>query len=405
MWGNTVGKRARLRSALVAAGLTNGPAELLDFLIPLWAGMALGAEPAHIGFLVALELIVSVIVRPIAGRLADSGRREHLAGLGALLYAVSCCGYAFAGSLPLAYLAAAVGGLGGALLWVSLRAMVGEHLAEDSGVFARLMSAQETAVWVAFVGGLLLLGQFESFPVVFLAAAAGCLIGALVLFSSPARVDRTSWVAEDQEYRATVAPRASRALVSSLHPILITAGVTALAETLIGILLLLHLQRGLGLEVIQIAYVYLPGAIIMGVLPPVLHTVVQRIGRRAGIVAGSVLSGAFAISLAYASGPVTIAALWILCGVAWALVMPIEQAVIAEKHPHQLGAAMGIYTAATLIGSALGASLGGIIYAAASWKLTCVLAGAVILSGAWLGPWALRKLEVADKPARQDAVS
>lgn len=110
----------------------------------------------------------------------------------------------------------------------------------------------------------------------------------------------------------------------------------------------------------------------------------------------------FAISLAYASGPLVIAALWILCGVAWALVIPIEQAVITEKHPHQIGAAMGVYTAATLIGAAIGASLAGILYDAASWQLTCFVAGAIILSGAAVGPWAIRKLGAADKPTQQN---
>ncbi|TYC96328.1 MFS transporter [Arthrobacter echini] len=375
----------------------------MDFLIPLWAGIALGADPAQIGYLVALELIVSVIARPIAGRLADSRRRELIAGLGALLYGVSCCGYALAGSMPVAYTAAALGGLGGALLWVSVRAMVGEHLPGEPGVFARLMSVQETGVWVAFVAGLLLLGRFDSFPMVFLAAAATCLVAALILFLSPPRAGTTPGGSSAQERPALFAPQASRILIVSLRPMLAATVVTALAETMIGILLLLHLQRALGLGVIEIAYVFLPGAIALGVLPPILHRVVVRIGRRAGMVAGSVCSGAFALSLAYASGPVVIAALWVLCGVAWAVVIPIEQAVITEKHPHQVGAAMGIYTAATLIGSATGAALAGVLYEAASWQLTCLIAGAIILSGTALGPWAIRRLGVADKPLQQVA--
>ncbi|WP_394253493.1 MFS transporter [Arthrobacter pityocampae] len=399
--GDMIGGRTRRGSALVAAGLTNGPAELLDFLIPLWAGIALGADPAQIGFLVALELIVSVIARPIAGRMADSRRRELIAALGALLYGVSCCGYALAGSLPLAYAAAAVGGLGGALLWVSVRAIIGEHLREEPGVFARLMSVQETGVWVAFVAGLLLLGRSDSFLLVFLVAAAACLIAALVLFLSPPRTRTRPLGSSAEDVPASFVPQASRVLIVSLRPMLVATVVTALAETMIGILLLLHLQRELGLGVIEIAYVFLPGAIALGVLPPLLHRLVLRIGRRAGMVAGSVCSGAFAISLAYASGPVVIAALWILCGVAWAVVIPIEQAVITEKHPNQTGAAMGIYTAATLIGSAIGAALAGLLYDAASWQLTCLIAGAIILSSAALGPWAIRTLGVADKPHQQ----
>ena len=103
----------RERSALLAAGLTYGPAELIDFLIPLWAGIALGASASQVGLLVAAELLVSVLVRPLAGRLADSRERRTLAGVGAVVYGLSCAGYALADSLPLACAAATVGGAGG----------------------------------------------------------------------------------------------------------------------------------------------------------------------------------------------------------------------------------------------------------------------------------------------------
>ncbi len=405
--------RTRLGSAFTAAGLTNGPVELLDFLIPLWAGIALHATPAQVGFLVSVELIVSFFARPVAGYLADTRKREIVAGLGALLYGLSCLGYALAGSLSVAYGAAVVGGLGGALLWVALRAMVGEQLESDSGVFARLMSVQETGAWIAFVAGLLLLGRSDSFPVVFLACAGACLIGALILFLSPRQTSNAHQALQDVQalpaddttgdhrrpqlpsHRAT---RSTRAMVQSLSPMLIATVVTALAEAMIAILLILYLQRELDLGVIEIAYVFLPGAIALGVLPPLMHAVVLRIGRRRAMAGGSVLSGLFAISLAYAAGPVVIAALWILCGVAWAMVIPIEQAVVTEKYLHRLGAAMGIYTASTLIGAAVGAALAGILFDVVSWPITCLIAGVVLLSGAVLGPWAITRLGVADKP-------
>ncbi|WP_168796536.1 MFS transporter [Arthrobacter echini] len=400
-------RRTRLGSALAAAGLTNGPIELLDFLTPLWAGIALHATPANVGFLVSVELIVSFLARPVAGYLADTRKREVVAGLGAVLYGLSCLGYALAGSLALAYAAAILGGIGGALLWVALRAMVGEQLRSDAGVFARLMSVQETGVWIAFVAGLLLLGQFDSFPLVFLACAGACLIGALILFLSPGTpnghpalpVDGTAGDHDGSRIPASPTTRGARAMAKSLRPMLVATVVTSLAESMVGILVLLHLQRELDLGVIGIAYVFLPGAIALGVLPPLMHAVVLRIGRRRAMAAGSALSGLFAISLAYAAGPVVIAALWILCGVAWAMVIPIEQAVVTEKYPHQIGAAMGIYTASTLLGAAIGAAIAGILYDSTPWPVTCLVAGAVIFSGTVLGPWAIIRLGVVDRPA------
>ncbi len=389
----------RERAALLATAFTNGPAELIDFLIPLWAGIALGAEASQVGFLVAAELIVSVLARPIAGWLADIRERRSLAGIGAIIYGLSCFGYAIADSMAIAYAAAALGGVGGALLWVSLRAIISERLHVDSGVFARMMSVQETGAWVAFVVGLLLLAQTDLFATVFLACGVACVIGAIALFSSPSRAVNAGSDPEATE----LSGQRSRAVALRLRPMLITVVITALAESAVAILLLLHLQRGFGLGVIQTAYVFLPGAIAMGVLPPFLHKVVLRIGRRQAMVAASVFSGLFALSLAWAPNPVVIAGLWILCGVAWAVLMPIEQSVITEAAPEQVGRAMGIYTAAGLVGAAIGAFAAGLLYEFSSWQAACLVAGAIILSGAFLGPWAVRRLGVENFPTEHPA--
>ncbi|MSR97728.1 hypothetical protein FYJ28_02690 [Arthrobacter sp. BL-252-APC-1A] len=66
-----------------------------------------------------------------------------------------------------------------------------------------------------------------------------------------------------------------------------------------GLLLLLYLQNTAGLEVYQIALVYLPGGIALTVLPRVLHRYTERRGRRAGYVAASVCSGVAAGCLAF----------------------------------------------------------------------------------------------------------
>lgn len=395
----------RERSALLAAGFTNGPAELVDFLIPLWAGIALGAQAWQVGLLIAAELLVSVVVRPMAGRLADSRERKSLAGIGAVIYGLSCCGYAVADSLPMAFAAAVLGGIGGALLWVCLRAIVSERLAVDSGVFARLMSVQETGSWVAFVGGLVLLSFTDLFAPVLAGCGAACLVGAVVLLASPSRPDTAPAPGGGSAALAPGAPDvSSRRIAARIRPMLITSATTAVAEAAVSILLLLHLQRGFGLGVIETAYVFLPGAIALAVLPPVLHKAVRRIGRRRAMAAASVFSAVFAVSLAWAPNPWAISALWILSGVAFAVLMPIEQSVIAEAEPTRVGAGMGIYTAVGLLSAAAGALAAGLLYEFSSWQAACLISGVLILSGAVLGPWAIRKLGVADVPAEESPV-
>lgn len=394
----------RERCALLAAGFTNGPAELVDFLIPLWAGIALGAQAWQVGLLIAAELLVSVAVRPMAGRLADSRERKSLAGVGAVIYGFSCCAYAVADSLSMAFAAAVLGGIGGALLWVCLRAIVSERLAVDSSVFARLMSVQETGSWVAFVAGLVLLSFTDLFAPVLAGCGAACLAGAVVLLASPARADTTGAPGGGAAGAAGAPDLGSRGIAALVRPMLVTSATTAVAEAAVSILLLLHLQRGFGLDVIETAYVFLPGAIALAVLPPVLHKAVRRIGRRRAMAAASVFSAAFAVSLAWAPNPWVISALWILSGVAFAVLMPIEQSVIAEAAPNNAGTGMGIYTAVGLLSAAAGALAAGMLYEFSSWQAACLISGALILSGAVLGPWALRKLGVADVPVEDPQV-
>ncbi|MEU7528243.1 MFS transporter, partial [Saccharothrix sp. NPDC042600] len=375
----------RERWTLWAATLTNGPTELIDFVLPLWAGAAIGLGPFEVGVLMAVEMALSMVVRPVAGVLADRYERRCVAASGALLYAVSCAGYAVAGSAAVAYAAAAVGGAGGALLWVAVRAIVSERLAADSAVFPRLVTAQETGSWVAFVAGLALLGVI-GFGGLFWLCAAACAVAAGLLAGLP-------------RGRGVVAEAGGLGAVGrKLRPMLFAVVMTMAAESAVGLLLLLHLQRGFGLEVVQVAYVFLPGAIAMSLAAEHLHGYVVRFGRSRVLMTASLASCAFAVGLVWAPNPYVVAGLWVLSGLAWAAVLPVQQAVIAEASGGRVGRGMGVYESACLVGGLIGSLAAGALYDGANWAVACLVAAAMILAGAVVVPRAVRRLGVADIP-------
>ncbi|GIG68068.1 MFS transporter [Phytomonospora endophytica] len=378
----------RERRAMYAASLFNGPAELLDFVLPLWAGLTLNASAAQVGMLMAVEMAASVLMRPLAGVLADRVERRVLAGIGALVYAVSCVGYALAGSVTAAAVAAVLGGLGGAVFWVALRAMVAERLPRDPAVFPKLLSAEETGSWIAFVAAMSTLSMI-GFRSVFLACAVACVAAAVALFSGPSRV----------EPLAPTAPGGIAALSRRLWPMLLAVVTTMIAEAAVALLLLLRLQRDFDLGVQQIALVFLPGAIAISALPQYLHRFTVRFGRRAVLAAASLLSATFAASLAWAPNPWVIGALWILAGAAWAAVIPIQQAVIAEASGGaRVGRGMGLYESACLVGAMLGGLAAGLLFDGPGWIAACLVSAAVIACGAVLMPFAVGRLGVADRP-------
>ena len=95
-WPSMADVGARLGRLRYAAALASGPTDVMDFLLPLWAAADIGATPAAIGLVVAIEAGASLAVRPVAGVLADRADRQLVAAIGAALYAAAFVVYAVA---------------------------------------------------------------------------------------------------------------------------------------------------------------------------------------------------------------------------------------------------------------------------------------------------------------------
>lgn len=387
----------RERQTLNGAILASGVDQAIQFVLPLFAGAVLGLPPWQTGMLVAVNALATFVVRPFAGVVVDRADRGVIAGAGAGVFAVGCGLYALATGLPLALIAAIMTGVAEAFLWVAIRTIIGERLPEDSGVFTKLVAAEETGGWVIMVPAIILLSA-AGYQWMFAGAAACCLAAALELFSLPRRD-----VPDDALAGAELSGMSLRGLGARLRPMLAAVVVTMTAETTISLLLILHLQRGFHLGVVQVAYVFLPGAVAMGLLPPHLHRLVVRFGRRRMLMLGSVASALFAVALVFAPNPPWIAALWVLSAVTWSCVIPVEQSVIAEAAGStHLGRGLGLYEAACLAGATIGSLAAGFLYESGSWLLACATCAVIIASGAVLIPAAVKRLGVTDRPAPTD---
>lgn len=385
----------RERRTLDSATLTSGTEQVVDFVLPLFAGAVLGLSAWETGLLVAASDLVAFLVRPMAGVVVDRVDRAVVAALGAGALAVGCGLYALAAGLPLALIAAVVTGGAGAFLWVAIRAIIGERLHADSSVFAKLVEAEETGGWLILVPAVVLL-SVAGYRWVFVGIALCCLVAAGELF----RDRRQDLSADDAALAgADLSSVSLRGLGRSLRPMLLVIVVTMTAEAAVSLLLILHLQRGFGLGAVEVAYVFLPGAIAMSALPTFLHRVVVRLGRRAMLMLGSLASALFALGLAFAPSPPWIAALWVLSAVAWSVVIPVQQAVIAEAAGRaHLGRGLSLYEAACLAGAFLGSLAAGLLYESGGLFLVCIVCAIVISSGAALIPAAVSRLGVANYP-------
>ena len=378
--------RPKIR-VLLSAALASAPVEFLDFLLPLWAASQLGAAPWQVGLIVSVEAALSLCVRPVAGMLSDGFDRSGVAASGAVLYAISFLGYAVAAGVPLALAAAALQGVAGGLFGVAISSKVSE---EEGGTrpYGRLLSWESSGALVGFVVGFLVL-QPVGYRGVFVLGAAACVVAAALLLRG--RRPRDARMAAEESPRM-------RDLWGRFWPLLAVVCVTTTAEAGIGLLLLLHLQQGFGFSVYEVAYVFLPGALMFVILPEYAHVVTDRLGRYRTMTISLLASAGLAFSLSFAPGPVTIAVLWALWAACLAAAIPVEQGTVAEAAGGSVGRGMGLYESAVLIGLVIGPVLFGALYGSGGWQAACLVMSVVMVAGAATVPLALRSLGLPERP-------
>ncbi|MEU0438733.1 MULTISPECIES: MFS transporter [unclassified Streptomyces] len=374
---------------LRAASLAGAPAEVLDFLLPLWAAAVLHVGPAATGALIAVEAAVSLLVRPVAGELTDRLDRRTVAATGAAGYALSCAGYAVADltacPLPVAFAASAVGGAAGALFWVAVRTWAGEQGPDRVGAYGALLAAEGRGALFGYVIAFVLLGN-SGYRSVFWAGAAACAVAAALLATAPGPARGAPAAPGGTGGTGSGRRRARRTL-----PLLAVAGVTAGGEAGLWLILLVRLQ-GQGLSPTEVMGVFCPGFLVYVMAPDHAHRVSGRLGRERTMVVAFVAGALFAAGLAVVPSPVGIAVLWALAAGCFAVQVPVEQATVFAAAGDRPGRGMGRYEAARLAGVTAGATALGGLYEAAGWVWACAAAAVASSAGAALVPYALRAL-------------
>ncbi len=375
-----------------AAGFFSGPAELLEFVLPLAAAQVLGATPAQTGALLAVQFLVSLLTRPVAGVLVDRAGSERgtllLAAAGAGLGVLSFVLYAAATTLPPAFAAAGLGGLGGAYFWVAIRAHIASRIESGDDRFAALMESESSGAWIAFLTGIPLF-QIAGAQAMFLACSASCLVAG-VLLALTALTGTGRLTGTDRLVARPLPPVDARNLLRSLRGILALTGVVAFAEGIVSLLLILHLIERLGFDLGAIALVYLPGAIVLSIAPRSLHRRVRRVPPHRILLVGLGFSAVFAAALVTRPGPVALAVLWILSALCFSLLVPLLEHLVAEVSGEDAGRGFGWYQSADLLGSAAGALAAGLLFGAGLWEVATIGAGLLLVVSGVLGRRSLR---------------
>jgi MFS family permease len=335
---------------------------------------------------------MTVLLRPVVGWALDRyGRRPFLLG-GLAAYLVANVGFFWAESITVLYLARIAQSVGSSLTWLSAYAIVADLAPADrrGRSFGRLDQSSSQAM---------LAGMFLFFAVSSLLARLPNLptegIGWKVSFGLFAvlggyalwRVRRLpETVAERTPMPFWPAFRASWGRIS--RPLLMLMGIvflTAAASQAVSPLVLIFLQDRFGADTFELAWAYLPMALIWSFLPSRMGAVADRLGRKLPMVLGLLVSGAVTLSIPHAPSLWLLALLWAVEALAFTASVPAQESLVADLGgSDRQGESFGLYTFASGLGAVVGPLLGGWLYDQVGQTAPFYFAASLVFAGAVL---------------------
>lgn len=338
-------------------------------VLPRYIHGPLDSGDVTVGIVIGAYAVTGLLLRPVAGRLADTRGRKPTVLVGALLVALS--GLLYLPSLGIAGLIVArlvVGAGEGAVYTAGSAWIVDLSPKERRG---RVLGLYGLAVWGGLsVGPLIgeLLLDLGGYATVWIVAGALPILGALIALSA-----RDPFVPlAHAEPHPLIAPEA----VGPGFAI----GLASFGYAAVATFIVLHLEaRGVG----HGATVFAAFAAMIVLTRLVFGDLPDRMGAAPVAIAATVgeAIGLLLIAVAH-SLPVALAG-GVAMGAAFSLLNPSLMLIALGRVSQQArGAAMGTYTAFFDAGVGLGAPIAGIVAALTSYEGAFVFAAAVCLASA-----------------------
>jgi DHA1 family multidrug resistance protein-like MFS transporter len=387
----TTPKSGTLKALNQSVFFVSFPFGILAFVLPIY-GKELGATALEIGGFFSAASIVPVIVRPFLGRALDRWGRRPFLLLGLAGYTAAIVLFSLSDSVFLLTAARFVQGLGIAFLWLSAFTIVAD-CAEESGRGKDFGIIDEAANRGA------ILGTTAGFLAIFALQSSG-LDESRVWFwiftgySLPAVLSLWSGWRGVQETRPVAGPSTaeSRPLSGQLLALMGIVFVTGASTAMVWPLLMVFLQDNLNAAVGELAFAYLPAALLSSFLPSRLGRIADLFGRKTPMVVGLLIAAVASALMPQLRTLTALTILWAIESLGYIAMVPAERAFVADIAGEDVrGTSYGLYTFALFLGAVIGPLAGGWLYDNIGHAMPFYLNTVVLILGAILVASVLRE--------------
>lgn len=353
-------------------------------VMPLYAA-SLGGREAHVGLIVGVFAFAAMLLRPVAGHLADRIGRRPLVVAGAAIFALSALGYGAVGSLLGLLALRLFHGVGMGLHPTAASVVVAdlappEQRGRAMGLFG--LTATTGMAFGPYVGIEVL--RRWGFPAIFGLSAAGAMLSVLLAWTlpetrpAPGPAARPSPAAGHRS-AASRGPLARVFSVPAIYPSLLLLALYFAFGGIVSFMPLFTERLRLG----NAGLYYTAFALAVLVVRPAAGVLADRLGRRLVAVPALTVAGAGLIVLATTGSIATLILSAVLYGIGFGAGQPALMAMTTDRvRPEERGRAMGTFFTAWELGISGGSVLLGLLATRYGYPAMWGTAALVALAGA-----------------------
>ncbi len=337
-------------------------------VIPTYAREHMAANAIEAGLAVTIGSLASMVIRPVAGRLADQRGGRPVVMMGSILGSIGGLAHLVATNIPTLVVARVILGLGEGALYT---AAIGWVLSNaDPARRGKIAGHFGLSMWTGLAGGPILgaaILALRGYTAVWVVACVLPVVAWLLLLRSP----RTPAPPPSQDGRRAIFPRAAWAPGASMA--FASFGYGVIAAFLVPRFLALHLPgQEFALAVFGITFMlarFLGSPVVDRLGAPtvlILAVIVEAVG----------LFGLFAVTDVWSAFICTG-----LAGAGASMLYPCLASLVTETaSSHERTAALGLMTSAWDLGLALGGPVGGVVAGATSAPPFAIAAVAALVA-------------------------
>lgn len=344
--------------------------QLLLPVVPLYAA-SLGGREADVGLIIGVFAFAAMVLRPVAGRLADRVGRRPLVLAGALVFAVASSAYPVVDGIPALLALRVFHGIGMGLGPTAATVMVTDlaHVAHRGAAMGIYALANSCGLAVGPFVGIELIRRL-GFPMTFVVSTGLATSAAILAW----------WLPETRppsELADRTRPASLRRWFSSgaIYPSLLLLALFFSYGGLMSFLPLVVTREGLG----NPGLFFTLFAVASVVVRSRAGHLADRVGRRLVVVPGLGIAGLALVLLVGAATWWVVLVAALLYGVGFGAALPALMAMTADRVPaDERGLAMGTLYTAWELGISSGSILMGLAAARLGYPAMWALAAGVV---------------------------